>query len=222
MAEPARSRTGRRKGPASTRVTREWMRIAMRNPRTCGAPLIRFSDDTQLQETQPVDLAIGPEELDPIEAEQHIVTEPWTAILDLHEWTLHDTEATARAKHPAYALPFGAQAHRIVGSALGDDVAGELLTTAPRFGFTEAIRAAQGGPAADLLERARALRAIYNERLDGEAFLALLDWAHAVSQRSAFRDEKTLVAMLAWARDEVAIPALQRWIETGRDEDILA
>jgi RNA polymerase primary sigma factor len=157
-----------------------------------------------------------------IELGVRIRTEPWTALLDLHEWTLHDTEATARAKHPVYALPFGAEAHRSVRSALADESAGDLLTTAPRFGFTEAIRSAQGGPLAELLERGRALRAVYNERLDVDTFLALLDWAHAVGRRPAFRDEKSLSAMLAWARDQVAIPALRRWVEAGHDADGLA
>ena len=157
-----------------------------------------------------------------IELGVRIRTEPWTAILDLHEWTLHDTEAAARAKHPVYALPFGAEAHRIVRSALADESAGDLLTTAPRFGFTEAIRAAQGGPAFDLLERARALRAVYNERLDAGSFLALLDWAHAVSRHPALREEKSAKAMLVWARDDVAIPALRRWVDAGREDDVLA
>ncbi len=157
-----------------------------------------------------------------IELGVRIRTEPWTAILDLHEWTLHDTEATARAKHPVYALPSGAEAHRIVRSALADESAGDLLTSAPRFGFTEAIDSAQGSPAAELLERARALRAVYNERLDADAFLALLDWAHAVGRHPALREEKTVKAMLDWARDEVAILALRRWVEAGRDDDILA
>ena len=152
-----------------------------------------------------------------IELGVRIRTEPWTAVLDLHEWTLHDTEATARAKHPVYALPFGAEAHRIVRSALADESAGDLLVTAPRFGFTEAIGTAQGGPAAELLERARDLRAVYNERLDADAFLALLDWVHAVGRHPALREEKSVQAMLAWARDEVAIPALRRWIEAGHD-----
>jgi RNA polymerase sigma factor RpoD-like protein len=157
-----------------------------------------------------------------IELGVRIRTEPWTAILEIHEWTLHDTEATARAKHPVYALPFGAEAHRIVRSALADESAGDLLTTAPRFGFTEAIRSAQSGPSAELLERARALRAVYNERLDVDAFLALLDWAHAVGRRPAFREEKSLSAMLAWARDEIAIPALRRWVEASHDDGVLA
>jgi RNA polymerase primary sigma factor len=156
-----------------------------------------------------------------IELGARIRTEPWTAILDLHEWTLHDTEATARAKHPAYALPSSAAAHRIVRSALADESAGDLLMTAPRFGFTEAIRAAQGSPAAELLERARALRAVYNERLDVDAFMALLDWAHAVGHHPALREDKSLKTMLAWARDEVAIPALRRRIETGHDDGVV-
>jgi RNA polymerase sigma factor RpoD-like protein len=157
-----------------------------------------------------------------IELGSRIRTEPWTAILDLHEWTLHDTEATARAKHPAYALPSGAQAHLIVRSSLAQEAAGDLLTTAPRFGFTEAIRAAQGSPAAELLERARALRAVYNERLDTDAFIALLDWAHAVGRHPALREVKSVHTMVAWARDDVAIPAIRRWVEAGHHADILA
>jgi RNA polymerase primary sigma factor len=155
-----------------------------------------------------------------IELGLRIRTEPWTAVLDLHEWTLHETEAKTRAKNPMHALPFGGEAHRIVRSAIADDSAGDLLVTAPRFGFTGAAAEAEG-PAAELLERARNLRAVYNERLDVEAFLTLLDWVHEVGGRSAFREEKTLQAMLAWARDEVAIPALRRWIEAGHEADFL-
>ena len=156
-----------------------------------------------------------------IELGARIQTDPWTAVLDLHEWTRDETEPVARAKHPAYALPQGEEAHRIVRSAIEDESAGELLLTAPRFGFTEAIRDAQGSPAADLLERARALRAVYNERLDPESFLGLLDGAHAIAFQPALRGEKTVEAMLAWARDEVAIPAIRLWVETGREDTVL-
>jgi len=156
-----------------------------------------------------------------IELGARIQTDPWTAVLDLHEWTRDETEPVARAKHPAYALPHGEEAHRIVRSAIEDESAGELLLTAPRFGFTEAIRDAQGTPAADLLERARALRAVYNERLDPESFLGLLDGAHAIAFQPALRGEKTVEAMLTWARDEVAIPAIRLWVETGREDTVL-
>jgi RNA polymerase primary sigma factor len=157
-----------------------------------------------------------------IELGLRIRIEPWTAILDLHEWTLHETEAKTRAKNPVHALPFGAEAHRIVRNAIADDSSGDLLVTAPRFGFTGAAAEAQGGPASELLERARNLRAVYNERLDAEAFMTLLDWVHEVGSRPAFREERTLVAMLTWARDEVAIPAIRRWVESGNDVDVLA
>jgi RNA polymerase sigma factor RpoD-like protein len=156
-----------------------------------------------------------------IELGARIQTDPWTAVLDLHEWARDESEPVARAKHPAYALPQGEEAHRIVRSAIEDESAGELLLTAPRFGFTEAIRDAQGTPAADLLERARALRAVYNERLDPESFLGLLDGAHAIAFQPALRGEKTVEAMLTWARDEVAIPAIRLWVETGREDTVL-
>jgi len=77
-----------------------------------------------------------------IELGLRIRTEPWTAILDLHEWASHATEPTAREKHAKYALPRGEEATRIVREALTDDAAGDLLVTAPRFGFTEAVSSA--------------------------------------------------------------------------------
>ena len=157
-----------------------------------------------------------------IELGARIRTAPATAILDLHEWTLNDSEPVARAKHPAYALPRGGEAHRIVRRALEDESAGDLLVTAPRFGFTEAIREAQSAAAAELLDRGRAMRAVYNERLDAESFMALLDGTHAIAFQPALRGEKTIDAMLSWARDEVAIPALERWIESGREDKLLA
>ena len=157
-----------------------------------------------------------------IELGVRIRTEPWTAVLDLHEWTLHETEAAARAKNPAYTLPSGTRASRLVKRALNDEFAGDLLVTAPRFGFTEAIENASSDLLRELLERGRNLRAVYNERLDPEAFLALLDWTNMAMGRPDVRENEALSAMYDWARDEVALPALRRWIEAGHDAAFLA
>jgi RNA polymerase primary sigma factor len=158
-----------------------------------------------------------------IELGVRIRTEPWTAILDLHEWTRHATEAATRARSPKYALPYGPEAHRIVRAALANQGAGDLLVTAPRFGLSVAASAAPSGLLKELLERAGAVRAIYNERLDAEAFLELLDWVHLAMGRpeAEVRDEGTLRSMFDWARNEVALPALQRWIQSGHQTRLL-
>jgi RNA polymerase primary sigma factor len=156
-----------------------------------------------------------------IELGVRVATEPWTAILDIHQWTLHETEAKTRAKNPAYVLPFAEDAHRIVAAALADDGALDLLMTAPKVGLTDAIASAEG-EARELLGKARNVRAIYNEQLDAETFTALLDWVHGDGRRPLIRDEKPIVAMRTWARDEVAIPAVRRWIEAGNDAETVA
>ena len=157
-----------------------------------------------------------------IELGLRIVQEPWTALLDLHEYAIHETEPTARAKHPRYTLRFGAEATKAVRAALADDGALDLLVTAPRFGLTEAATNATDPAAKGLIEKARNLRAVYNERLDAEAFLPLLDWVHGGITVAAIREDKAVKAMYAWARDEVALPAIQRWLEAGHGGGIVA
>ncbi len=157
-----------------------------------------------------------------IELGVRITASPWTAVLDLHEYTLHETEAVARAKNPAYTLPSGIEASRLVRAAIEDEGALDLLVTAPRFGLTEAAATAASDILKELIDRARNLRAVYNERLDSEAFLGLVDWIHLSMARPDVRETRQLVAMYTWARDEVAIPAIRRWIEAGRDADYLA
>jgi RNA polymerase primary sigma factor len=156
-----------------------------------------------------------------IELGVRVADRPWVAILDVHEWTHHDSEAKTRAKNPSYLLPFADEAHRIVHAALTDDGAMDLLVTAPKFGMTDAIASAEG-EAKGLLEKGRNVRAIYNEQLDAETFSALLDWAHGDGLRPLIREEKAVAAMRNWARDEVAIPAIRRWIEAGNDVETVA
>ena len=65
---------------------------------------------------------------------------------------------------------------------------------------------AQGGPP---------LVAAYNEKLDADAFMTLLDWAYLAVHNGDLdsRDNIGLRAIYDWSRDEVAFPALRRWIE---------
>ncbi len=149
-----------------------------------------------------------------------ITSDPALAVLDLHVWTANATEPTARAKHPRYAMPFAAETARIVRAAMEADDAAEFLVTAPRFGFTEAVANATG-EAAELVERGRNLRAVYNERLDVETFLTALDWVHGAERRPAVRENVAILAMRSWTRDAVALPALRRWLDAGHDADAI-
>jgi RNA polymerase primary sigma factor len=188
--------------------------------------LLDIEDSTRLylREISRVPLLTAEEEVmlaKTMEIGIRITSDPALAILDLHEWVTNDTEPTARAKHPRYQLPFGDVAARIVRSAIAADDAVDLLVTAPRFGFTEAIAGATG-EAHELLDRGRLLRSIYNERLDAETLLSLLDWVHGAATRPVVRESAALIAMRTWARDRVALVAIRRWLDAGHDADAVA
>jgi len=159
-----------------------------------------------------------------IELGNQIGSEPALAILNLHEWTFHNTESKTRTAKPQYVLPFAEEAHRIVRDALASGDAADLLVTAPRFSLTAAAEEAQTDTVREAVAHARNLRAVYNERLDAEAFQTLLDWAYLAMEPShaQTRTVPQIGAMLVWARDEVALPALRRWIDAGNDADLLA
>jgi len=155
-----------------------------------------------------------------MELGKRIESDPASAVLDLHVWAASNSEPKARTSHPKYHHVFGDEAARIVRSALSADEAMDLLVTAPRFGLTDALAEATG-EAVELVERARNLRAVYNERLDVDAFIAILDWIHGAMLRPAARDNAALIAMRVWSRNEVALPALRRWFEAGHDADAI-
>src|SRR5689334_21175154 len=134
-----------------------------------------------------------------MELGKRIESDPASAVLDLHVWGVNDSEPKARTKHQKYPHVFLAESARIVEAALSADDALDLLVTAPKVGLTDEIAAA-GGEASELLERARNLRAVYNERLDVESFIAILDFVHGALLRPVVRDSAALIALRAWSR----------------------
>jgi RNA polymerase primary sigma factor len=158
-----------------------------------------------------------------IELGEQTAIEPWKAIVSLHEWTLHDTEAKTRTAKPGYWLPFGDEAHRMLRDAVGDEAASDLLVTAPAFGLAGASKDAPTDRVRERIGEARTLRSIYNERLDAESFIDLLDRMYGIihSGDLEVRDDVALRALYNWTRDEVAFPALQRWIDAGHDAALL-
>jgi RNA polymerase primary sigma factor len=153
-----------------------------------------------------------------------VTHEPWKAILSLHEWTLHRTEPTARAKDHRYALPFEAASHRIVERALRADDAIDLLVTTPALGLSDALKKVETDTLRERLVRAQDLRSLYNERLDADTFLDLLNWIEGELGRpnAEIRANPALRALRDWARDEVAYPAIRRYLDAGHEEDAVA
>ncbi|MFN8631723.1 MAG: sigma-70 family RNA polymerase sigma factor [Chloroflexota bacterium] len=74
-----------------------------------------------------------------------------------------------------------------------------------------------------MLKEAKALVNAYNEAPTPEHFVKLLDWSYLSVHNGDLdsRDNPGLRAIYDWSRDDVAFPALQRWIEAGQDADLL-
>src|SRR4051812_15003811 len=158
-----------------------------------------------------------------IELGEQLVEAPWKGIVSLHEWTLHDTELKTRTAKTQHRLPLGPEAHRMVADAMSDEQARPLLVASPDFHLVRAGKDAQSDGTKQLLKVAKGLVADYNQRLDPESFLALLDWAYLAVHNGDWdsRDNVGLRAIYDWTRDEVAFPALERWILSGHDADLL-
>jgi RNA polymerase primary sigma factor len=152
-----------------------------------------------------------------------IEAEPEKVILSLHEWTLHTTEPTARAKDRRYVLPFEAEAHRILDRAIRSDEAIDLLVTAPSMGLGDALKAAETDSLKERLVRAQDMRSVYNERLDADTFLDLMNWIEGELGRPnvELRASAALKALRDWARSEVAYPAIRRYLEAGNETETI-
>ena len=173
-----------------------------------------------------------------IELGRQIVGEPERAVFSLWEWTTRETERETRASHPAYRLPFAAEAERIVRSALEAAVAEGCFPAPPDIPpVGDGGRAGEGA----LVRQARSLVAAYR-RLDHPAqtersrtltgsgrgrranwAFALLDLVSRPADPSAGDEPDSVVirTLETWARDQLALPAIRRWIDDGHDPDLL-
>jgi len=158
-----------------------------------------------------------------IELGEQIVAEPWKAVLSLHHWTLYETERRTRITKPQHQLPFGPESHRLVADALAAEEARELYGPPPEVSFTKAARDAQSEGTKELLKEGRKLLAAYAESPGAATFQPLLDWSFWSTHNGDWdsRDNPVLQEIWQWAREQVAWPALERWIRAGNDADLL-
>ena len=158
-----------------------------------------------------------------IELGEQLVEAPWKGIVSLHEWTLHDTERKTRTQKQQHRLPFGDEAHKLVRDGISDKAAKDLLVPSPDFHLVRAGKDAQSDGTKDLLKEAKKLVATYNDKLDPDSFITLLDWAFFAVHNGDLdsRDNVGLRAIHEWSRDEVAYPALERWISSGKDAELM-
>jgi RNA polymerase primary sigma factor len=158
-----------------------------------------------------------------IELGEWMVEAPWKAMISLHEWTLHDTEHKTRTTKTQHRLPFGEEAHEIVWRGLADEGARDLLVPSPDFHLVKAGRDAQSDGTKDRLREAKKLVHTYNETLSPESLLELLDWSFLSVHNGDLdsRDNVGLRAIWDWSREEVAYPALERWILAENDAEML-
>ena len=158
-----------------------------------------------------------------IELGEQMAEEPWKGVVSLHEWTLHETESRTRTAKPQHRLPLGPEASAIVRSAVTAKAAKDLLGPTPDFHLIKAGRDVQSDGTKELLKEARKHVSEYNEKPNAEKFLEILDWAYAAVHNGDLdsRDNPGLRAIYDWTRDDVAFPALERWVIAGNDAEML-
>jgi len=163
-----------------------------------------------------------------------IVTEPERAIFSLWEWTTRETERGTRASNPAYRLPFGTETQRIVHSAVEAAAAEGSLPAPPDI---PPVGANKTMGQDRFVRRMRSLLAAYGRLADPgrtetgrtKSARRAAEWANCACSilglggraAQAASDDAGQSAVMhvaeTWAREELAVPALRRWIEAGHD-----
>ena len=159
-----------------------------------------------------------------IELGEQMVEAPWKGIVSLHEWTLHDTERKTRTTKTQHRLPFGEEAHDLVRRALADPGRPRSCSSRRRTSTWSRPGATPSptGPRS-ASRRPRSSSTPTTRRSRRSPSRTLLDWAFLAVHNGDLdsRDNIGLRAIWDWTREDVAYPALERWILAGNDADLL-
>ena len=114
-----------------------------------------------------------------IELGEQLVEAPWKGIVSLHEWTLHDTERKTRT-HEAAAPPAVRRRGPRAGPRrdLGQGREGPARRRRRTSTSSGPARTPSPTGRRSSSRRPRSSSHAYNEKLDPESFLTLLDWAY--------------------------------------------
>jgi RNA polymerase primary sigma factor len=162
-----------------------------------------------------------------IELGEQMADEPWKAVYNLHQWTYHETELKTRKKKEWYRFDpvLAEKAHVTFKEAISFYVKGHRLGECKITGFDKAVREAAGLPGGDTVQKnllvAKSLVKAYNDpnrRNLAARTGELIDFAfQAVSSGDLnSRDNPILSKLFVWSRDEIAWPALEAYVLSGK------
>ncbi len=162
-----------------------------------------------------------------IELGEQMADEPWKAVYNLHQWTYHETELKTRKKKEWYRFDpvLAEKAHATFREAIAFYVKKQKLGECKITGFDKAARDAAAMPGGDTLQKnllvAKSLVKAFND--PGKRNIAaktqeLVDFAfQAVSSGDLnSRDNPVLSKLFVWSRDEIAWPASEAYVQSGK------
>ncbi len=162
-----------------------------------------------------------------IELGEQMADEPWKAVYNLHQWTYHETELKTRKKKEWYRFDpvLAEKAHATFREAISFYVKGRKLGECKITGFDKAAREAAGAPGGDTLQKnllvAKSLVKAFNDpskRNVSAKTLELVDFAFQAVSSSDLnsRDNQVLSKLFVWSRDEIAWPAAEAYVQSGK------
>ena len=162
-----------------------------------------------------------------IELGEQMADEPWKAVYNLHQWTYHETELKTRKKKEWYRFDpvLAEKAHATFREAIAFYVKKQKLGECKITGFDKAARDAAAMPGGDTLQKnllvAKSLVKAFNDpskRNTAAKTQELVDFAfQAVSSGDLnSRDNPVLSKLFVWSRDEIAWPASEAYVQSGK------
>ena len=162
-----------------------------------------------------------------IELGEQMADEPWKAVYNLHQWTYHETELKTRKKKEWYRFDpvLAEKAHATFREAIAFYVKKRKLGECKITGFDKAARDAATMPGGDTLQKnllvAKSLVKVFNDpskRSIAAKTQELVDFAfQAVSSGDLnSRDNPVLSKLFVWSRDEIAWPASEAYVQSGK------